>query len=209
MKSLFILSLTVSLVASQLTGLAEDAECAPTNQCLENRECFFTLENYDIVKNTLFSVTHFPESCKNSCSCTETLYNSSPVNTDIIGKDYNSPICQKGAIQQALYFSAVGYPCEQTFIQAQKHIVELCGKRNGQPCLNATIPCEWYQIDKPIPFCEQRKGVGDNEMYIIGAYIFVSATLWSWTAGVDLHVLPSKRLQSRFRRSNEELMSFF
>lgn len=205
--TLFLLVCLTKCGEAQLTGVAAEAECAPTNQCIENRECFFQKDNYDIVKTVLFDVTQFPESCKNTCSCPNNLFNTSEVYIDIQNNIPDSPICARGAVRQALFFSAVGYPCEQTFLEAQNHIVELCGRRNGISCLNATPPCEWFQIDKPIPFCEQRKGVGDTEMYIIGAYIFFSATLWSWTAGVDLHILPSKRLQSRFM--SNDYMSFF
>ena len=165
------------------------------------------------MKNALFEETNFPSSCKDACNCTDHVFNQSQVYIDIQSKNFDSHVCKLGAIEQALYFSAVGYDCEKTFLQAQKHIVKLCGFRNGKPCLNETTnPCEWFQIDKPVPFCERKKGIDDDKMYIIGAYIFFSATLWSWTLGVDLsskYVPASSKLKSRFRTNKDEFMFFF
>jgi hypothetical protein len=115
-----------------------------------------------------------------------------------------------------MYFHASGFKCETVYIEAQEDLVDLCGVQNGRVCRGK---CDWYQIDKPIPPCEERQDVNNTEMLMIGAYAIITLTLWSWTSGIDLAFMrpttklrnrfPSTRYQTTFSEETNALLKFF
>lgn len=175
-------------------------ECAPDDACEANRKCAFgSLENYAIARNDLFQVTGYPNSCIDQCDCTPSSQNDVQEQLDIAtstGKWYDIPICNNSALKQAMYYHTSGYACERVFEKAQQQLILLCGMQNGVSCQGKCT--EQYQIDTPVPLCEQNKDIEDSILYAIFGYILLGCTLWSWTSGVDINEQKLNTLSQRF-----------
>ena len=176
-------------------------ECSPDDACIQNRECAFgTTDNYNIARNDLFEVTGYPLSCENQCSCTPSAHNEVSTQLQIamnVSNWYNIALCKNPALQQAMYFHTSGYDCENVFRAAQREFIKLCGMQNGLSCQGHCT--ELYQIDTPVPLCEQNKDLSDSTMYAIFGYILLGCTLWTWTSGIDINEYKTNTLRQRFR----------
>lgn len=177
-------------------------ECAPDDACIQNRECAFgTTKNYEIARNDLFEVTGYPLSCENQCECVASPHNE--VKTEYnkansTGHWYNISLClHYPALKAAMSFHTSGYDCENVFREAQSQFIRLCGMQNGLSCEGKCT--ELYQIDTPVPLCEQTKDLSDSTMYAIFGYILLGCTLWTWTAGIDINEYTTNTLSQRFR----------
>lgn len=209
---------TAHSYGSSAIGYASAApgNCAPDGACLANRKCTFGSEaNYKVARDVLFEITGRSLSCVDKCSCSanprnqvNTLLDSAVLDPTIYG---NNSICTNEVVKAAMYFHTAGYKCETVFAEAQIGLFRLCGFQDGRNCLGK---CDvQYKIDTPLPPCEERQGVDDTSLFIIGGYIFLSAMLWTWTNGIDLR--DRNRLRTRFRSvkqapstSTEEMLKF-
>ena len=180
-----------------------------------------TIENYNIARNALFEATGRPHSCINKCSCTPSHVNAiskllqeaeeldaSGSNKTLYG---NNPICNDPVMKAAMYYYTSGFSCESVYVEAQSELIRLCGVQNGRLCYGKCS--QHYQIDSPPPPCENKVGVDKLTMYLIGLYIFVTASLWSWTSSIDLSpvITTSSKLQTRYRDelSNKDTLIYF
>lgn len=178
-------------------------QCAPDSACEENRKCAFgTIDNYEIARSDLFRVTGYSENCIDQCVCTPSSVNDVSDALHLAQSTNhwdNISLCENEAIKQALFFHTSGYLCESVFRLAQAQLIRLCGRRNGVSCQG--LCTEQYQIDTPIPLCEQKKDIEDGVLYAILGYVLLGCILWSWTAGVDINDQRYNTLSQRFRHT--------
>lgn len=95
-----VFMLLVNVVSSDFCGVDEG--------CLRNRECFFGSgnEDYEIVRDALFSATGYGRGCIDECSCEASsdnvasrLLDEAMSNATIYG---NNELCESGAIVAAM-----------------------------------------------------------------------------------------------------------
>ena len=113
-------------------------ECDADDRCNSHRICAFgSLAAYNSVRQYLFSITSCQKcefDCSGTCVCDIA---SSKVQQDIQAGDLfcTSEICTTPLAQHALQYETSGYPCETSFVEAQKQLIRLCGRVNGNCCL--------------------------------------------------------------------------
>jgi len=221
-----ILILHVTQIESlppSIVNQMNSTECSSDAACEANRECGFgTIDNYKIARKALFEATgRSITTCNNTCTCT-------PANVSVISKLLNEAeeldssgsniilygnnvVCNDSVMKAAMYYYTSGLPCEKVYSEAQSELIQLCGVQNGRSCYGKCT--EHYQIDSPPPPCENKVGVDKLTMYLIGLYVFVTASLWSWTSSIDLSpvITTSSKLQTRYRdeSSNKDTLIFF
>jgi hypothetical protein len=218
-----LLLMSAISIEPSILEFIDDTQCLPDEACVANRICGFgTEKNYEIARNDLFVATGRPLSCINKCSCNASSVNAisrmlaqaaandaAGSNTTLYG---NNEICNNPVMKAAMYFYTSGFECESIFVEAQSDLIRLCGFQNGRPCYGKCT--EHYQIDSPPPPCESKVGIDKTTMYLIGLYVFIATSMWTWTGSIDL-APPSQsstRLKMRYKTHNdssESLLSFF
>jgi hypothetical protein len=167
-----------------LTAGAED--CAPTPACQKHRECTFgTVDTYEVVRNALFSATGRSLACADACECIPTASNRVQSLRDEAAADpalyANNTVCNNPKLHAAMVYITGGYACETVFAEAQVPLFQLCGIMNGgngEPCQNK---CNFqYEIDVPVPPCQQRAGPQATANYVVTGLMTALAILWMW-----------------------------
>lgn len=188
-------------------SFADLTACTPDDGCERNRRCAFGSDtNYEIARKELFKATGRSENCFDRCICAYNPHNivnqtleKAKKNSSIYS---NNEICNNPVILAAMYYHTSGFTCENVFREAQRQVIQLCGKQNGASCQGQCT--EQYQIDTPTPMCEQQTGISDQTTYAIFAYVLFGCILWSWTAGVEIS---ENKLSSRFRTTRTRFKS--
>lgn len=174
---------TYCLVQVLLVTPGQAVDCTATATCNANRICTFgSLETYNYVMRHLYTISGYPVSCMNQCTCTQNPTNEVQLMLDAAASNNalysNNSLCNNPIVYSAMVFYTEGFACETLVRQMQIPLYQLCGTQNGIPCMGR---CNTYlQIDKPRRPCDARISVTSAERSISIGIIIISAVLFTW-----------------------------
>jgi hypothetical protein len=181
------------------------SECLPDTRCIENRKCEFGSEEaYDYVRNQLFTVAGCSHSCIGECDCS--CNTSGVIYQDLIA---DSPLyckgtdnlCDNAIYKRAINFATSSWPCEQVFAQAQRSLIQLCGKTNGI--------CSSGQCSDPIctdqvaPTCEQTDGTSEIAQWIVSFILILGITLYGWGQEAIMEFLMTEEYKTNSKKDDD------
>jgi hypothetical protein len=134
--------------------------CPTTTATNANRMCTFgTLQNFAVVRNTLFKAAGYPISrCEDQCSCIQNKHNQIARMLTLAESDpslySNNSLCENQILTAGRNFITAGFPADGVCAQAQIALFKLCGTQNGVSCMgkcNSRI-----QVDTPKRPCDSK-----------------------------------------------------